>query len=500
MELYKNLGFENNPFSTFSAEEEKSFLQDIYIKPRFFDTLKSDLIEGHSRFILGARGIGKTALILQLKNAVEEKKTFSLIIDEFDGIPLKNNETHLLYLIIQKIINQICLEVIGKNKSLLKKLNSSQKEKLSFIIKEFFKTTSKSQYEKIYNSTDHYKRRNVLRNIWNRILNRPINFLISGGIEIVADTVRKSMGLPITDGKDFYKNYLPELSLEQIQKESNADKFLSNYGALKTILEDLSELIKALGYNTTVVFFDKIDEYTKLGGNVSAVAGFLAGILQDTTVLMHKHYSLVFSLWDVLKQDLNNAGVRFDKIKPVDITWQSDDLKNILEKRIAFFSKNRRSTSNIFEDQTRLDAIISLSNNSPRYLFRQLSYIYDNQSELNPNVTVLSNKALYNGQEAYCLAFDYYTLNPTKRGSKEDILKNVNRLLKIGKHEIRTNDFADVYKVSVPTAISYIKIVQDYNLVKELPETQGQGGAKIYKVQDPVINHLIKIGVTELKL
>ncbi len=54
MELYQQLGFSDNPFSTFSAEEEKSFLNDIYLNPLFFETLKSDLIKGHSRFILGA--------------------------------------------------------------------------------------------------------------------------------------------------------------------------------------------------------------------------------------------------------------------------------------------------------------------------------------------------------------------------------------------------------------------------------------------------------------
>jgi len=40
MELYKSLGFKENPFSTFSAEEEKAFLKEVYIKPLFFETLR----------------------------------------------------------------------------------------------------------------------------------------------------------------------------------------------------------------------------------------------------------------------------------------------------------------------------------------------------------------------------------------------------------------------------------------------------------------------------
>jgi len=166
MELYQHLGFSNNPFSTFSAEEEKTFLSDIYINPLFYETLKSDLINGHSRFILGARGIGKTALLLQLKAVLEKENAFTIIIDEFDDIPVNNNQVELTRHIIEKIVTNYCIEV-SKNPKRIKKLDRTQKEKLSFIVKEFFQTLSKSQYENLYNKTDNYKTRNALKNIWN---------------------------------------------------------------------------------------------------------------------------------------------------------------------------------------------------------------------------------------------------------------------------------------------------------------------------------------------
>lgn len=496
MELYQNIGFTDNPFSTFSAEEEKNFLNNIYINPLFYKTLKSDLAKGHSRFILGARGIGKTALLLQLKAAIENENVFSIIIDDFDGVPVKNNDVELTRLIIENIVTKFCITV-SKNPKGLKNLNSYQKEKLSFIIKEFFQTLSKSEYEKLYNKADNYKTRNVLRNIWNRVFNRPINFLISGGIEIVSETVRKAMGLPLTDNKEFFKNYVPELTLEQIEREKNPEKFLSNFKSLKSILNDLTEIIQSSGFQTTVVFFDKVDEYTKLNSSISAVADFLDGFLKDTTILMNKSYSLVFSLWDVLKPELTNSGVRFDKIKPIDITWQTGNIKEILNKRIQYFSNGKKDINEVITSESKLNEIISLSSNSPRYLFRQLSYIYDQQAEINNQATVLTEEAIEKGQLVYAKSFEYYAIYPTKRGSKEDILTNINRLLKIGKEVIKTKDFVEVFKVSNQTGISYIKIVQEYNLVKELTETDS--GAKMYEVQDPVIKHLIKHGVTEVK-
>jgi len=496
MELYQQLGFSDNPFSTFSAEEEKAFLNDIYINPLFYETLKSDLIKGHSRFILGARGIGKTALLLQLKTVLDKENAFTIIIDEFDGVPIKSNQIEFTRLIIERLVTNFSIK-ISKNPSGIRKLDKHQKEKLSFIIKEFFQTLSVSQYEKLYNKADNYKTRNAIKNIWNYFFNRPVNFLISGGIEIVAETARKAMGLPITDGKEFYKNYVPELTLEQIEREKKPEKFLNNFKALKEIFNDLAEIIKASGFATTIVFFDKIDEYTKLNSSISAVAEFLDGFLKDTTILMNKSYSLVFSIWDVLKPELTNSGVRFDKIKPIDITWQTDNLKDILDKRIGYFSGGKKKIKDIVLSDNKLNEIISLSNNSPRYLFRQLSYIYDQQAEISTNSKVLTDEAIDKGQLVYSKSFEYYAIYPTKRGSKEDILTNINRLLKIGKTTIMTKDFIDAYKVSTPTAISYIKIVQEYNLVKELTETDG--GAKIYEILDPVIKHLIKYGITEIK-
>lgn len=496
MELYQQLGFSDNPFSTFSAEEEKAFLNEIYINPLFYETLKSDLLRGHSRFILGARGIGKTALLLQLKAVLDKENAFTIIIDEFDGEPVKNNQTEFTRLIIERLVTSFCIS-LGKNPKGIKKLDKHQKEKLSFIIKEFFQTLSKSQYEKLYNKADNYKTRNALKNVWNYFFNRPVNFLISGGIEIVAETARKAMGLPITDGKEFYKNYVPELTLEQIEREKNPEKFLNSFKALKEILNDLTEIIQTSGFETTIIFFDKIDEYIKLNSSISAVAEFLDDFLKDTSILMNKSYSLVFSIWDVLKPELTNSGVRFDKIKPIDITWQTDNLKIILDKRINYFSGGKKNIKDIVLSDSKLNDIISLSNNSPRYLFRQLSYIYDQQAEINAKSKVLTNEAIDKGQLVYSKSFEYYAIYPSKRGSKEDIHTNINRLLKIGKTTIMTKDFVDIYKVSTPTAISYIKIVQGYNLVKELTETDG--GAKIYEILDPVIKHLIKYGITEIK-
>ena len=123
-ELYQNLGFRENPFSRFSAEEEIEYLEKIYIQPRYFQTLMTDLINGSSRFIFGERGSGKSALILELCRELSKRNVLPVLIDKYDDIPLENNDKHLLLLIIRSILTNFVV-LLTKNPVYLRKLNNS---------------------------------------------------------------------------------------------------------------------------------------------------------------------------------------------------------------------------------------------------------------------------------------------------------------------------------------------------------------------------------------
>lgn len=494
MELYERLKFNKNPFSTFSAEQERKFLDEVFIYPNNYNSLRSDIIENRSRFIIGARGIGKTALIYKIKREVEESNVFAVLIDDFEGIPVKNNKKHFLKLIITETIKLYCATV-SKNPSLLKNLDKNDKEKLAFIIAEFFKSLSFREYEEYYDKATKLKSKNLIKSIYNKVFHKPINLLLGGGIELVSDFVRKSFGLPDPNTTGFYKNYLPELELETINKSKNPSEFLEDAKALKLIWFDLATLINKWGFVTTTILFDRADEYTSLGQGIDSITTFLKELLTDTTLLLSENYSIVIGLWDATKNYFDELGVRFDKIKPFNINWSQDKIKEILEKRIEHFSNGKVQASNIFTEQI-IEELTALSDNSPRYLFRQLSVIYDVQNNLDSTSSFISKKAITEGQLTYCKDFEFYAVFPSKKGSKEDILVNVNRILKIGNEEIKTKDYVDIAKVSTPTAISYIKIVQNYGLVHYIGETEN--GAKTYQVQNPVLKYLIRKEIKEI--
>jgi AAA+ ATPase superfamily predicted ATPase len=164
-ELYQSLGFRTNLFSKFSAEEEIEYLDKVYVTPKYFNSLYTNLKDASSRFIIGSRGSGKTALIMQLKNTLDNNNVFTYLVDNFESIPIKDNEKHFLYEIIQGLISDFSL-VLSKNPKLLSKLDKYEKEKLSFFVQEFFKTLSKREYLSRNNKIERFETKNFFINLY----------------------------------------------------------------------------------------------------------------------------------------------------------------------------------------------------------------------------------------------------------------------------------------------------------------------------------------------
>lgn len=257
MELFERLGFKKNPFSTFSAEEELDFIDKIFVDPLYLQSLKEDICNGHSRFIMGARGVGKTSLIYKLQSRCDQEGYFSVIVDEFEGLGKSNNKAAFLKLIIEIVVRDFCI-ILAKQPNLTKKLNTENKEKLAFIINFFFKTLSKTEYQSHFNRITNFKTKNILKKIYNMIFNKPINVLVSGAVEIISDSIRKSLGLPNPETNKFYKAYIPEFEIDHPTQEKIDSKLKTDAKGLKNILEDLCIIINATGLKKPVIFLIKL--------------------------------------------------------------------------------------------------------------------------------------------------------------------------------------------------------------------------------------------------
>lgn len=478
-ELYLRMGFRENPFSKYSAEEEKAYLSKIYEKPRYYESLLSEICEGNSRYLFGERGIGKSALMYYLMSDLKSKGVFVMLLDEFDGIQIKNNESQLLCLIEKRIITALGIELICDKKK-IRNLDKYEREKLSFLLSVFFETLGKSRFKELYEEVSRTKGKNILRNIYNNFFVKTVNTILSGASNVVGSTICKALGLPSIDTAVVYQEFLTES--KEVKQDIVCDKI--DYGTLKNILRETAKIINKIGFQKLVIFLDKIDEYQKLKSKTDSIADFLEMVATDTSLIYSEEFGIEFVLWGKLKEKLKEKQVRFDKSKPIDISWSDDELKKIIERRLQYFSDDKIQTLNQILSDESVENIIQMAQGSPRQIIMLLSRIYEEQSKMDAQVKRFSEHAIEEGTKVFCQCFEYQLFYPNS-----EIKQSIDRILMMNKNEFEITNLASVTKKSAVTAGNWVRTMISYGLVEEIEGNNGR--AKLYSVIDPKLIFLI---------
>lgn len=84
-----------------------------------------------------------------------------------------------------------------------------------------------------------------------------------------------------------------------------------------------------------------------INSDVDKVADFMVDFLADTEFLYTRDLSIVISLWSEVKNKLNTKNIRFDKFKEIDIRWKNEELVKLLNKRLYYYSDNKKEPCNI---------------------------------------------------------------------------------------------------------------------------------------------------------
>ena len=363
----------DNPFARFSAEEEED-LRSIFLKPRYYDALKSNARQGNSRILVGQRGLGKSATIHMLFEDLKANKTLPLLITRYEGIPLTNNKGYFLYKILQSLTKRIA-EHLYKNPTDAKKLSKEQKKSLGRLFELFYDEEVAEDYLKEAKSIKAKKRANRLRSLFNSNL-RLINSVVNGAIKITSSVIRESMGIPEADAESAPSSIFEEMKLNEINSMSMKDVVDKGNDKLLAFIKLEIGIASDMGYDSIVVLFDKIDEFSDVNSDINKVADFTLPILTDTDLLYTSKLSIVFSLWSEVKRTLNNRGVRFDKFQDIDISWREEELEQIIDKRLQFYSINKEVSVTLkslvpFDNDRK--AILNLAGGSPRSLIYLMS-------------------------------------------------------------------------------------------------------------------------------
>lgn len=492
------ININKNPFAQYSAEEELDALKYYYYEQQYYHELVDLAKEGVSRFILGQRGQGKSATIYHLFEDLQQNQILPVLITRYDGIPEKNNENYFLYSIIQGITFGIAKELYV-NKNLRNKLNKSQKTEMAFLIEAFYDQQHADDFLRYSNGIASKRRINLLKKIWNIVLKKPVNSLISVGVQVSAQLIQSYAGVT-PDFSILGHEYFEGFKIEEFKNRSREEIVSWTTERLIKIIHNLQSITETLNYTSIVILFDKIDEVRGISTDINKVADFIYDLLSDTDLLYTKKLSIVMSLWSEIKKVLNQKGIRFDKFKEIDIRWRNEELVALINMRLSYFSIDKSKPVSFEallpskEDQTK---ILKIAEGSPRALITLLSYILNEESET-VDIASFSSSAIYNGCLAYCKKYDYYSQQPVRTGKNSDITNWINKLLRMKLTSFSIRQYSDFFKVSnSKTAQRHINDLIKYNLVKD-SLYPASDGTPLYEVVDPRIYFLIVNGIMDL--
>lgn len=490
----------DNPFAKFSAEEEED-LKSIFLKPPYYETLKANAKQGNSRILVGQRGQGKSATIHMLFDDLKANKTLPLLITRYEGIPLTNNKGYFLYKIVQTLTKSIA-EHLNKNRKEAKLLTKEQKNSLAYFIELFYDDEVAEAYMKEAKNIKAKKRSNWFKRLFNRNL-RLINGVANGVIRITSSIIRQSLGLPDSDADSLPIAVFDELPLSRINSLTMKDVVEKGDEKILSMIKLLINIAISLGYESIVVLFDKIDEFSDINADINKVAEFTISILTDTDLLYTKKLSIVFSLWSEVKRTLNNRGVRFDKFQDIDIKWRDDDLERIIDKRLKYYSINKAVPVTL-KSLVPLDSdrrvILYLADGSPRSLLLLLSRFYDEEighGDAVDRFTAFSSATISNGLIAFCRHFDYESLQPSKASDKKNYYIWLGKVLQMKKPFFTVFEVSTVFGVKTTIASRYIAEMEKLGIISPDVTTDSDGNT-VYKTLDPRICYLMSRGITSL--
>lgn len=493
MSKISNLRIE--PFSTFSAEEEKDILENVFFYPSFYSQLLQLIKDGNSRFILGQRGQGKSAIIYRMLADLQKSNTLPLLVTNYDGIPANNNSCHFIYKIVQTATLGIAKHFFYSPK-LIKKMSSSQKQKFNVLVEMFYDPSWAPEFMEQAKAIKAKKRHLCFAQLFNKNL-KLINKVSEGVVKVTSKLIRESLGLPSSEDGDY--TFFESINLPAYKTFSINDVNENCKTDLIGMLNILLGIVDTIGLKSIVVLFDQIDEYSLLNSDTEAVSVFMADLLKDTNFLYTSKLGVVFSLWSEAKNCLNVKGVRFDKFQDIDIRWKDEDLVNIVNKRLLFYSDNMNSPvslESLIPDDELRNTVVTLAGKSPRSLIILLNKI--TYSEENDNVNAFNRHAIENGMLQFCKSFDYISLLPNKLSKREDINSWICKVLATRRHVFTPNQYSESVGVKKKTLATHLDELKKIGFIKEQSTLDSEGN-KLYEVTDPRLRHLISRGVLSIE-
>jgi hypothetical protein len=474
---------------------------DYAVRPPYLKAI-SDRAYGLSSFILfGDRGAGKSATRLTVYgeiwngNSQSEpngcKAPFVVNLTDFTGIQEvfkqgKLSDKSFVGLVAFAVIEQMLvwissLEEEDRN-DYIEALDKSERTLILALIRgfylsvpEFDREISTSEALKLLNSAWMTKSAVWTSRRWDALS------------KIIAAAVNALSRKVVDESVDISEP--AELILRSLVGESP--------NAPRAILGKLVEFCRAFGFEGVCVLVDKVDETLATSRSAEASASLIHPLLANIQLLEVAGFSWILFLWSNIRTHFDGKySVRLDKIAHANITWNPASLREMLDKRISYFSDGKTSFSEIFSGE--LDAnqvfseIIGLSVHSPRELIKLMDMIFrehDARGEGAPDR--LDRVSLDLGQDKYAL----------ETISSWYAVATLQQVLRVGKVSFINKDVQSTFKIGDQGARVKIKTWEDAGLVRQNGTAPSETGAKpsyLFVVADARVERIIQRNLDEV--
>ena len=487
-DYFSFLGFTSNPFENNTAEREPHI--ELYaVRPPYLDRVLKTSAEKGIFVLSGSRGSGKSATRITVAKSLWSRTRGPLVVPLIgfnvfrpyvkNLIPLDVYADQVCFLVVEQILGW--LSSLGDEEAArrLNSLTKDQKQLTDRLVSNFYLNRSDNSRATSVHACFEVLDVSLARKgvMW---AEKRWDHLASVVSTLANSVARKVADFDIGDPKSY------EALLQYQQQEGFNDPVY--------VFSKAVELARAFGFSGVVLHVDKVDETDWTNSSVSASGDLIYPLL--TNIQLHEVDGLTwtFFLWDKVRDYLcveNKRPVRWDKIPNGKISWNDSYLRELINRRIGYFSNDAlEGLESICDSSVDINAIYSelfkLSEKSPRNLITLLDKVMSEHIQLHQE----NHRKL--DSESFSLGLDAYSIDSV---SNLGVTTSVEQLTKLRALHFVTKDVAARFRISNPAARSRIDQWVENGLVEYAGSQVGPAGGRPvdqFEVADPRLQRIIE--------
>lgn len=265
-------------------------------------------------------------------------------------------------------------------------------------------------------------------------------------------------------------------TMENLTKEIDLKK-----PAVEEYLRHLLKIVRKIGYSSTYILVDRIDETALTQNDASNSFDLIKTLLTDLYVLETEYLAFKFFLWDQIEPHYIKAGARADRIPNYTLQWTVAELDRMLAQRLSSFSKGSvTSLNDLLDDEVKLDVhklVISLASGSPRDVIRMSGSIVDHHIRLVDAPGKIKNATIVVAIKDFA-----------RKRSAEMYPTVLDELRKAGSASFTINKLAsDIFRISAQAMGRKIQLWTNAGAVVQSGEVPSPGNRpqNLYSIVDP---------------